>query len=66
MKAVLVSKTTREIVDRPVPEPEADEVLIKGELGVTWERGARGLAHVAMERCRVGPSQLAVLRRPLC
>ena len=31
MKAVLLTKTTREIVTRPVPVPAANEVLIKGK-----------------------------------
>ncbi len=31
MKAVHVGKTERKIIDLPIPSPEADEVLIKGE-----------------------------------
>lgn len=29
MKAVNISLGARDLVDRPIPEPEADEVLIK-------------------------------------
>lgn len=31
MKAVLVSKDTVELVDRPIPSPGKDEILIKSE-----------------------------------
>ncbi len=38
MKAVLVTKTSCEIVSRPIPVPEANEVLIKGKRGSSQAR----------------------------
>lgn len=38
MKAVFVTKTVRELVTRPIPTPEAGEVLIKGQLTAHFEQ----------------------------
>jgi len=47
MKAFLVGKTERELVDRPIPEPGAGELLVKGERAVGAPLGRGGLAQTA-------------------
>lgn len=58
MKAVHVGKTERKIIDLPIPSPEADEVLIKGELGggagVSGAGGAREAPMSPSAPCRAG------------
>jgi hypothetical protein len=41
MKAVNISLGARDLVDRPIPEPEADEVLIKSASFFVAGRTAR-------------------------
>jgi len=55
MKAVHVGKTERKIIDLPIPSPEADEVLIKGEFAGRQRRGrgSRG-PYVAIRAVQAG------------